>query len=131
MNCSTRLQRWALRMSQFSYLFEYIKGEDNVNSDCSSGLPLNETVNIEEPYKLMFVVKSLNFDEMPVTIADIKKYTDADKTLCLLKQYIQLGFPVNMDSNLTQFKHVASDLSIMKGCIMYGKLMAENTDSFS
>ena len=25
-----------------------------------------------------------------------------------------------MDSNLTQFKHVASDLSIMKGCIMYG-----------
>ena len=25
-----------------------------------------------------------------------------------------------MDSNLTQFKHVASDLSIMTGCIMYG-----------
>ena len=25
-----------------------------------------------------------------------------------------------MDSNLTQFKFVASDLYIMKGCIMYG-----------
>ena len=31
----------------------------------------------------MFVIKS--FDEMPVTIADIIKHTDADKTLCLLK----------------------------------------------
>ena len=57
---------------------------------------------------------------MPVTIADIKKHTDADKILCLLKKYIQFGFPVNMDSNLTQFKHVASDLPIMKGRIMYG-----------
>ena len=65
----------------------------------------------------MFVIKS--FDEMPVTIEHIKKYTYADK-LCLLKQYIQFGFPVNVDSNLTQFKHVASDLFIMKGCIMYG-----------
>ena len=58
-------------MSQFSYSFEYIKGEDDVNSDCLSRLPLNETVNIEEPYELMFVIKS--FDETPVTIADIKK----------------------------------------------------------
>ena len=57
---------------------------------------------------------------MPVTIADIKKHTNADKTLCLLKNYIQFGFHVNMDSNLTQFKHVASDLSIMKGFIVYG-----------
>ena len=62
----------ALLMSQFSYSIEDIKGEDNVNSDCVSRLTLNETVNIEEPYELMFVIKS--FDEMPVTIiADIKK----------------------------------------------------------
>ena len=48
LNCSARLQIWALRMSQFSYSFEYIKGEDNVNSDCLSRLPLNETVNTED-----------------------------------------------------------------------------------
>ena len=61
----------------------------------------------------MFVIKS--FNEMPVTIADIKKHTDADKILGLLENYIQFGFPANMYSNLTQFRHVASDLSIMKG----------------
>ena len=58
-------------MSQFIHSFEYIKGEDNVYSDCLSTLPLNETVNIEEPYELMFVIKS--FDEMPGTMVDIKK----------------------------------------------------------
>ena len=65
-------------MSQFNYSFEYIKGEDNVNSDCLSRLPLNETVNIEEPYKLMSVIESI--DEMPVTIVNIKKHTDVDRT---------------------------------------------------
>ena len=58
-----------------SYSFEYFKVEDNVNSNCLSRLPLNETVNIEKLYELMFVIKS--FDEIPVTIADIKKHTDA------------------------------------------------------
>ena len=57
-------------MSQFSYSFEYIKGEDNVNSDCLSRLPLNETVNIEELYELMFVIKS--FDGMPVPLQILK-----------------------------------------------------------
>ena len=72
MKCSARLQRWALRMMQFNYPFEYIKGEDNINTDCLSRLTLNETVNIEEPCELLFVIKL--FDE-PVTIVDIKKHT--------------------------------------------------------
>ena len=77
-------------MSQFSYSFEDIKGEDNVNSDCLSRLPLNETVNIEEPYKLMFVIKS--FDEMPLTIANFKNHTDVDKTL-FIKKLHTIWFP--------------------------------------
>ena len=37
-----------------------------------------------------------------------------------IKKIHTIWFPVNMNSNLTQFKHVASDLSVIKGCIMYG-----------
>ena len=70
-----------LGMSQFNYIFENIKGEDNVNDDCLIRSPHKETVNIEEPYSaytLMFVTKSF---EMPVTIVDINKHTDTRTTL--------------------------------------------------
>ena len=77
-NSAARLQRCALGMSQFNYIFENIKGEDNVNDDCLIRSPHKETVNIEEPYTLMFVTKSF---EMSVAIVDINKHTDTHTTL--------------------------------------------------
>ena len=50
---------------------------------------------------------------------DIKRHTDADKSLCLLKNYIQSGFPAIVDCELSRFKNFKTELSIMKGCIMY------------
>ena len=117
-NCSARLQRWALRLSQFKYKFEHIKGADNVNSDFLSRLPLKETVEENEPYELIFVVNSL--DENIFTCKDIAIHTDRDKNLLLLKNYIKFGFPVQMNNVLLKpFKNLAGELSIMKECIMY------------
>lgn len=116
-NCSARLQRWALRLSQFQYVFEYTKGSENVNSDFLSRMPLSETVTEVEPYELIFVVKSLN--DMPITCSDVKSHTDADKSLRMLKEYIKIGFPTIVDPKLNQFKKLEGELSLMKGCIMY------------
>ena len=114
--CSARLIRWALRLSQFMYTFQYIKGSDNVNSDFLSRLPLQETIQIEEPYELIFVVESL--DSMPITCGDIAACTDADEELRQIKQYIKYGFPVRNTGLATTFKNLSNSLSIMKGCIM-------------
>ena len=117
-NCSARIQRWALRLSQFKYKFEYIKGVNNVNSDFLSRLPLPDTVRESEPYELIFVLQSLN--NMPISCSDIKSHTDNDKDLCLLKECIRFGFPSHIDNpNLSVFKSFTNELSIMKGCIMY------------
>lgn len=35
-SCSARVLRWALKLSQYDYHFEYSKGIDNVQSDCLS-----------------------------------------------------------------------------------------------
>ena len=43
-SCSHRIQRWALKLSQFDYKFVYSKGSENVHSDFLSRLPLPETV---------------------------------------------------------------------------------------
>ena len=116
-HCSARLKRWALRLSQFSYDFHYIKGSDNVNSDFLSRMPLNETEHPHEPYELIFVINSIN--EGPITCSDIKHYTNADSNLRILKNYIRFGFPPNIHPSLSQFKSNSEELTIMNECIMY------------
>jgi hypothetical protein len=116
--CSARLQRWALKLSQYNYIFQYSRGQNNVNSDCLSRLPLNDTVHECEPYELIFTVNALN--SMPVTCVEIKQHTDLDKDLVQLKHYIKYGCPIRMNNpKLNQFKHIISEMSILKGCILY------------
>lgn len=117
-NCSARLQRWALRLSQFKYKFEFIKGVDNVNSDFLSRLPLSDTVLENEPYELIFVLDSL--EKTAITCKDIALHTDKDQNLCLLKQYIKYGFPAHIDNYILKpYKNLVGELSILKNCIMY------------
>ena len=83
---SARLQRWRLKLSQFDYDIEFIQGKDNVNSDFLSRLPLPETSKIEEPYEVIFSLKTL--DKMPITCSDIRDHTDRDEKLFKLKSYV-------------------------------------------
>ena len=115
--CSSRIQRWILRLSRFTFNFEYVKGEDNLNSDFLSRLPLKETEGTNEPYELIFVLDTL--DDMPITSHDIKIHTDSSKTLCMLKNYIKYGFPNDLGDALKRFKSYENDLTLNNGCIMY------------
>lgn len=115
--CSARLQRWALRLSQFNYRFEYVKGSHQLNSDFLSRFPLKETEESIEPYEIIFALQSM--DESPITCDLVKQHTDSDKNLVLLKQYIRYGFPSNLPTSLSKFKSLSDELSIMKGCIMF------------
>ena len=115
--CSPRIQRWRLKLSQFNYEFKYSKGKNNALSDCLSRLPLPETVNILEPYELVFSIQSIN--NSLITCDDIKLHTNRDKDLIELMQYIKHGLPNKLNPNLSAFKNVFNNLTIMKGCIMY------------
>ena len=117
-NCSARIQRWALKLSQYDYVFKYSKGVNNVNSDCLSRLPLPETSHECEPYELIFALKYL--DKMPVNSNDIKCKTEDDKNLCKLKNHIRYGIAIdNKDTNLAEYKRYLSELTILRGCIIY------------
>ena len=107
----------AIRLSQFDFEVQYVRGSEMHNSDFMSRLPLRETVPIDEPQEIIFAIRSLN--NMPITCHDIMQHTDKDKRLVKLKQYIRTGFPSVLDESLMQFKNIASELSIVHGCIMY------------
>lgn len=116
--CSARLQRWALRLSQYSYEFQYSKGTDNVNSDCLSRLPLPDIRSQCEPYEIIFNVNSL--EESIVTCENVEIHTNQDPNLVTLKKYIKFGFPSNCNNpELRKFKSSISQMSMMKGCILF------------
>ena len=107
-----------IEVSQFNYSFVYSRGKDNVNSDCLSRLPLSETASESEPYEIISTLHALDTDY--ISCDDIKKHTDLDPDLIVLKCYIKNGFPDRVvNSNLCKFKSLAPSLSIVKGCIMY------------
>ena len=116
--CSARLQRWALCLSQFKYNLEYSKGINNVHSDFLSGFPLSDTEKKTEPYELVFVIDKL--DKMPINCSNVQRYTDVDNDLVELKQFIKFGVPNKLTNpKLLPFKSITTELSILKGCILY------------
>ena len=69
---SSRLQRWALTLSQYDYNIVHVKGTDNVPSDFLSRLPIPQTENIEEPAELVLMLEHLT--DRGISCEDIKKH---------------------------------------------------------
>lgn len=120
-SCSSRIQRWSLKLSQYNYVFSYSKGKDNVTSDCLSRLPLPETVIECEPYELVCTLDALDENtQTTITCDDIKTQTDLDPDLRELKLFIKNGCPDRISNpNLSKMKSMIPQMTILKGCIMY------------
>lgn len=117
-SCSARILHWALQLSQYNYILEYSRGQENVHSDFLSRLPLPDSVTEAEPYEIICTLESLEKDY--VTPSVIKTHTDSDPNLIILKQYIRTGCPDRFNNKtLSKFKSIIPDLTITKGCIMY------------
>ena len=87
-NVSPIIQRYALRLSNFNYTIEHIKGSLNVQSDCLSRLPLSSTEEIREPNEIILnIAKTYHI----LGHSDIREETDKDDVLKQVKKYIQRG----------------------------------------
>ena len=77
---AARMQRWAMFLAAYQYIIEYKSGKAHANADCLSRLPIQGTMELEDPstvFQVSFV------EELPVIAADIARETNKDTTLAV------------------------------------------------
>ena len=65
------------------------------------------------------VLLAEHLDDLPVTAADIRSWTQQDKKLSQVLQYVQLGWPSEGDTDLKPYSSRQLELSSFEGCIMW------------
>ena len=116
--CSSRVLRWALKLSQFDYQLNFSCGKDNVQSDFLSRFPLPETVPESEPYELVFALNKLT--SQIIDYKTVAEHTLIDPDLSLLMCYIKQGCPNKIkNKELSNFKSFIPFMTICKGCILF------------
>lgn len=116
---ASRLQRWAVFLSGFSYKVEYVKGKDNNVADMLSRHPtkihyISEDHDIQSSY-LNFVIK-----ETPIDHKQIAVETRKDPVLARVLEYIMTGWPDTTEDSLQTFFDKRFELTCEQGCVMWG-----------
>ena len=118
--CSARVLRWALKLNQFDYEFQFLSGKENVQSDFLSRMPLPDTVHVNEPYEFVFCIGSVNTNF--IDCSTVKEHSSRDAHFVLIKKYIKHGYPNKIDPALSSIKYLIPRMTICRGCIMFNDI---------
>jgi hypothetical protein len=113
-----RLQRWALHLAQYDYVFQYIKGEENC-ADGLSRLPGGTEKSLE---KQTGDARDLNFLEnsVPIDSNRVRAETRKDVTLSRVLEVVLGEWPKMIAEDLRPYHVIRKELSVEEGMIMWG-----------
>ncbi|XP_048579360.1 uncharacterized protein K02A2.6 [Nematostella vectensis] len=115
-----RMQRWATKLSAYSYDIQYRSSNDHSNADALSRLPQHKAPK-DGYFDLADLYQVEQMDRLPVTADDIREHTAADPLLHEVHDYVLNGFPRTTPSNnMKPFLTCAPELSLHEGCVMRG-----------
>ena len=116
---SARVQRWALTLSAYNYKVQYVPGKDHANADVFSRLPLPEQPQeVPLPQELVCLLESVEIS--PVTVEQIKTWTDRDPVLAKVRKFVQQGWPKSVDPVFRPYHSRQLELSIQENCLLWG-----------
>ena len=117
---SGRIQRWSLILAGYDYTVRHRPGKEIPNADALSRLPLSETLLVTPiPAELIQLVEHLN--STPVTVSEIKYYTNKDPVLSRVTSLVSHGWPNDMDAEeFIPYSRRKDELSMMDGCVLWG-----------
>ena len=119
---SGRIQRWALMLGAYDYRIRYRQGKSNCNADALSRLPL-PTADQEVPQPAEVVHLMEHLSTTPLSSAQIRLWTDSDRTLSKVRQWVQEGWPETDSDTSDDLKPYARrklELSVEGGCVLWG-----------
>ena len=117
---ASRLQRWAVLLSAYSYKIEYKSSEKHGNADALLRLPLPEYPSQVTDAASCFNIGQIHALPDPITAQMIQSATRADAVLSKVLLYSQKGWPSKVDKNLKPYFRRRLELSIEGGCLLWG-----------
>ncbi|XP_033114862.1 uncharacterized protein K02A2.6-like [Anneissia japonica] len=116
---SARIQRWALKLANYSYTLQYRPGVQNGNADGLSRLPLaTSPATVPVPEEVVFAMALL--DGTPVTASLVAKWTARDPVLSAVVRFILQDWPSQVGEEYRPFHRRNNELSVQKGCVLWG-----------
>ncbi|UYV60521.1 hypothetical protein LAZ67_1001407, partial [Cordylochernes scorpioides] len=113
---TSRLQRWALILSAYTYDIKFRRTQDHGNADLLSRFPVGceEIPRLNNVYALSYV------EELPITAEEIATETEKDEVLSLAKFYTQQGWPEKVADYLRPYFQRKLELTVDGECLVWG-----------
>ena len=95
---ASRLQRWAIILSAYSYKIEYKPTKEHGNPDSLSRLPTGPDSSFENTQSLSPVINLIQdecLSQMPIFAKDVAKATEGDEILNQVMKLTQKGWPLS------------------------------------
>ena len=117
---AARLQRWAVILSAYNYDIKYKSTDDHGNADGLSRLPLPQTSPTCDTNNAISTFNIGQVQALPVTFQEIQQATRRDASLSKVLQYVQQGWPGQVDRELQTFFDRQTELSTENDCLLWG-----------
>jgi len=117
---SSRITRWTLTLSAYTFTIRYKPGRNLGNADALSRLPQTQATGSDcQPAELLHLLQHLS--STTINAASIRRWTDTHPTLSKIRQFILQGWPTTqLDEEFQPYCKRKSELSVLDGCILWG-----------
>ena len=89
---SSRITRWTLTLSAYTFTIRYKPGKDLGNADALSRLPRLQITDADgQPAELIHMLQQLS--STTINAASIRRWTDTHPVLSKIRQFILQGWP--------------------------------------
>ncbi|UYV64919.1 K02A2.6-like [Cordylochernes scorpioides] len=115
---TSRLQRWAIILSAYTYNIKFKKTQDHGNADLLSRLPVEsgETSRLDNIYTLSYM------EDLPITAEEIRIETQKDEVLSIVKCYTQHGWSERVPDHLSPYFQRKLELTVTESVYWMRKM---------